>query len=227
MSRRRKRQQRGRAAVPEPEPFEAAGVSPRLRAELAQVAARLMAEEAVPGFAEAKAKAVDRLGVTGRPTLPSNQEVEAELRSYQALFQAEEQAQWLDAKRRVALEAMQLLEPFAPHLVGAVLRGTAPVDAEITLHLFADPPETVATFLYDQGVAWALDSWIGRFGGGRELELPMYRIRAGGEELRLVVFPEEGLPEPPRSPVDGKPMQRAARERVLALVGNTAGTDPA
>jgi len=209
MSRRRKRQQ-----------LEAGGGVARLRAELAQVAARLMAEEAVHGFAEAKAKALDRLGVTGRSTLPSNQEVEAELRSYQALFQAEQQAQWLDAKRRVALDAMHLLEPFAPRLVGAVLRGTAAIDAEVTLHLFADPPETVATFLYDRGVAWALDGWVGRFGGGREVELPAYRISAGDEDLRLVVFPEEGLREAPRSPVDGKPMQRAARERVLELLGD-------
>ncbi len=220
MSRRRKRQQRRRGPAPGPEPLEGGGGAPRVRGELAQVAARLMAEEAVHGFADAKAKAVDRLGVTGRPTLPSNQEVEAELRSYQALFQAEEQAQWLAAKRRVALEAMRLLEPFAPQLVGAVLRGTAPVDAEVTLHLFAEPPEAVATYLYDRGVPWALDSWIARFGGGRELELPMYRISAGDEDLRLVVFPEEGLREPPRSPVDGKPMQRAPRDHVQALVGD-------
>ncbi|PSQ91548.1 MAG: hypothetical protein BRD57_04175, partial [Proteobacteria bacterium SW_6_67_9] len=191
---------------------------PRLRAELAQVAARLMAEEGMPGFAEAKAKALDRLGVAGRPTLPSNQEVEAEVKRYQALFQADEQAHWLWAKRRAAVEVMRLLEPFTPLLVGSVLRGTAPAEAEVSLHVFADPPERVATFLYDRGVAWNLDSWIGRFGGGRELELPVYRIRAGEEQVRLIVFPDEGLPEAPRSPIDGKPMQRAGYARVMDLV---------
>lgn len=221
MSRRRKRQQRHAPA--EIEALDAPVATGRLRVELAQVAARLMAEEGIQGFAEAKWRALDRLGVTGRPTLPSNQEVEAELRSYQALFQADEHAEWLRAKRHAAVEAMRMLVPFMPHLAGAVLRGTAPVDAEVTLHLFVDPPEEVATFLYDRGVSWALDSWTGRFGGGREIELPMYRIAAGEEILRLVVFPREGLPESPRSPVDGKPMQRASVEQVLALVSDSAG----
>ena len=215
---RARRSQRGRQAP-------ARGASAQERIEIAQVAARLMAEEGVHGFAEAKARAADRLGVQRRHTLPRNDEIEAEIRAYQALFQADEQPQWLARMRRTALEAMDLLEPFAPRLTGAVLRGTAPRDAEITLHLFTEPPEAVATFLFDRGIPWELDAWIGRFGGDREIELPMYRISPGGQPVRLVVFPSEGSREAPRSPVDGKPMARAGRARVAELLAESDSDD--
>ncbi len=190
----------------------------RARVEVAQVAARLMAEEGVPGFAEAKSRAADRLGVHGRQVMPRNDEIEAEIRAYQALFQSDEQPAWLARMRQVALEVMDLLEPFGPRLVGSVLRGTAAREAEVTLHVFADPPEAVATFLYDRHVRWELDAWVGRFGGNRESELPMYRIRVDDQPVRLVVFPREGSREAPRSPVDGKPMTRMNRAQVAELL---------
>lgn len=194
----------------------------RERSEIARVAARLMAEEGVHGFAEAKARAADQLGIQGRQTLPRNDEIEAEIRTWQALFQAEEQPRWLASMRRTALDAMDLLADFAPHLAGSVLRGTAPRDAEVTLHLFTEPPERVATFLFDRGIPWELDAWMGRLGRG-EVELPMYRIMPGGQPVRLIVFPTEGPREAPRSPVDGKPMARANRTRVAELL---ASEDP-
>lgn len=198
----------------------------RARVEVAQVAARLMAEEGVPGFAEAKSRAADQLGVHGRQVMPRNDEVEAEIRAYQALFQSEEQPAWLARMRRVALDVMDLLEPFAPRLVGSVLRGTAAREAEITLHLFAEPPEEIATFLYDRGVRWELDAWVGRFGGNREIELPMYRVVVAEQPVRLVVFPPEGSREAPRSPVDGKPMARMSRVQVAELLAPTEDERP-
>ena len=194
------------------------------RAEIARVAARLMAEEGVHGFAEAKARAADQLGIQGRQALPRNDEVESEIRAWQALFQADEQPRWLARMRRTALDAMDLLADFAPHLAGSVLRGTAPRDAEITLHLFTEPPERVATFLLDRGIPWELDAWVGRFGRG-EVELPMYRIMPDGQPVRLIVFPTEGPREAPRSPVDGKPMARANRTRVAELLASEGPDD--
>jgi hypothetical protein len=215
MARNRRRRRR---RAEHPEGAGAGGPALRARTEVAQVAARLMAEEGFHGFAEAKAKAAAQVGVSGRHVIPRNEEIESELRSYQALFQAQEHARWLADKRRTALAAMELLAEFQPRLAGSVLRGTAAEDAEVTLHLFVDPPERVATFLYDRGIPWELDAWRGRFGGNRELELPMYRISPGGQPVRLVVFPEEGPREAPRSPVDGKPMARADRAEVEALL---------
>jgi hypothetical protein len=190
----------------------------RLRTEVAQVAARLMAEDNVHDFGEAKSRAAASLGVTGRHRLPRNDEIEAELRAYQALFQADEQPRWLARKRHIALQTMRLLEAFQPRLAGAVLRGTAAAETEISLHLFVDPPERIATFLYDHHIPWELDSWQGRFGGNRLHELPVYRINPEGQPLRLIVFPEEAPREAPKSPVDGKPMTRAAADEVERLI---------
>lgn len=191
----------------------------RLRAEVAQVAARLMAEEGVHDFAEAKSRAVDRLGADGRNTLPRNQEIEAELRAYQALFQADTQPVWLAAKRRTALAVMRRLAPLEPRLAGAVLRGTAVEDGEITLHVFADAPETVARLLIDLDIPWALDAAVVRFGSAAEEELPVYRFRVEAQAVRLVVFPADGPRVAPRSPIDGKPMARADAAAVEELVG--------
>lgn len=208
-----RRRQRGGEALAGPGP----GVS-RTRLEVAQVAARLMAEDDVHDFGEAKARAAASLGLTDRRTLPGNDEVEAEIRAYQALFQAEEQPRWLARKRHIALSMMDLLAEFRPRLAGAVLRGTAAAESEITLHLFVDPPELVATFLYDRNIPWELDGWEARFGGNRIYELPMYRINPEGQPVRLIVFPDSAPREAPRSVIDGRPMQRAGRDEVAALL---------
>lgn len=194
------------------------GSAARARAEVAQVAARLMAEEGVRGFAQAKARAADMLRISGRNALPRNDEIDLELRAYQALFQADTQPRWLAAKRREALAAMSTLAAFEPRLAGSVLRGTAAEDAEITLHLFVEPPELVATFLHERGIPWELDAWYGRFGAGRELELPMYRVHVGDESFRLIVFPLDGRREAPLSSVDGRPMARASAAEVAGLL---------
>lgn len=190
----------------------------RVRAEVAQVAARLMAEEGVHDFAEAKSRAVDRLGADGRNTLPRNQEIEAELRAYQALFQADTQPLWLAAKRRAALALMRRLAPLEPCLTGAVLRGTAVEDGEITLHVFADAPEAVARLLIDLDIPWALDAAVVRFGLAGEEELPLYRCAVEDQAVRLVVFPADGPRVAPRSPIDGKAMARADAGAVEQLL---------
>lgn len=201
----------------------AAGPGMRARAEVAQVAARLMAEECIHDFAEAKSRAVSRLGVDGRNTLPRNDEIEAELRTYQALFQGEVQPVWLRAKRRAALAAMELLAVFEPRLAGSVLRGTAVEDAEVTLHVFADVPEAVARFLIDRDIPWELDAARVRFGPGDEEERPVYRFGADGESIRLVVFPADGPRIAPRSPVDGRPMARLAPSGLARLLADDEG----
>ncbi len=38
------------------------------------------------------------------------------------------------------------------------------------------------------------------------------------EELQVMVFPERGPRHSPLSPIDGKPMRRASRSAVLALL---------
>ena len=56
------------------------------RARIAAAAARLMAEDGIDDFALAKRKAAKQLGVEASQALPGNDEIEAELRAYLALY---------------------------------------------------------------------------------------------------------------------------------------------
>ena len=59
-----------------------------MRARIAAAAARLMAEDGIDDFALAKRKAARSLGAAETEALPGNDEIEAELRAYLALYQA-------------------------------------------------------------------------------------------------------------------------------------------
>src|ERR671922_885522 len=83
-----------------------------MRARLAAAAARIMAEDGIDDFALAKRKAARRLGAAETEALPANEEVEAELHAYRALYQPEEHAERIAELRRIALDAMRALEPF-------------------------------------------------------------------------------------------------------------------
>ena len=63
-----------------------------MRARIAAVAARIMAEDGVDDFALAKRKAARQLGAAETEALPANDEVEAELHAYRALYQPDEHA---------------------------------------------------------------------------------------------------------------------------------------
>src|SRR4051812_49281006 len=109
-----------------------------MRARIAAAAARIMAEDGVDDFAFAKRKAARQLGAVDTHSLPRNDEIEAELRAYRALYQAEDHPFVVEELRRTALEAMKLLERFSPYLTGPVLKGIAGPFAEIDLQLFPD-----------------------------------------------------------------------------------------
>src|SRR5205823_9987467 len=104
-----------------------------MRTRIAAAAARIMAEDGVDDFALAKRKAARQLGALDTQALPRNDEIEAELRAYRALYHADEHAHVIEELRRVALEAMRALERFRPYLTGPVLKGIAGPYAEIDL----------------------------------------------------------------------------------------------
>ncbi|MBX6393464.1 MAG: hypothetical protein IRY96_08310, partial [Burkholderiales bacterium] len=76
----------------------------QMRARIAAAAARLMAEDGIEDYALAKRKAARQLGASDTQSLPANEEVEAELLAYQALYQGEEQRERIRRLRAIALE---------------------------------------------------------------------------------------------------------------------------
>ena len=126
----------------------------QMRQRIAAVAARLMAEDGIDDFGHAKRKAARQLGVEDTHALPNNDEVEEQLRAYQSLYQDEEQHDRLRELRAIALEVMQWLADFRPHLTGPVLKGTATRYSDVDLHLFTDDPKAVDLLLLRRGIAY-------------------------------------------------------------------------
>lgn len=128
--------------------------NPHLQQQVAHAAARLMAEDGIADYGHAKRKALRTLGLPDSHPLPPNSEVEAALKSYLALYQADEQPLRLRELRQEALRLMRFLAPFRPYLVGSVLDGTAGRNASIDIQLFADSAKDVEIFLLDHGLTY-------------------------------------------------------------------------
>ncbi len=191
-----------------------------LRERLAQEAARLMIEHGIADYRQAKRKAAERLAVNGTRILPSNAQIEACLAERQRIFSPGAQSGRVERLRRVAVDAMEVLSLFEPRLVGPVLSGTATINSPIELHLFADAPESVAGVLARAGIDYEETQRRYRFSGGRIALVPGFGFDRAGERVLLIVFAEKGLREAPLSPVDRRPMERAAQARVRALLAD-------
>jgi hypothetical protein len=126
-------------------------------AEIASAAARLVVDEGME-YAQAKRKAARHVGRRphGGAALPSNEQVEDEVRSYLELFCADTQPAELAALRRVALRWMQRLAEFRPHLSGAVWRGTATRLSAVHLDLYCDDPKGAEISLVNLGVDYGV-----------------------------------------------------------------------
>ena len=134
-----------------------------LKEEIAATAARLVVEEGLE-YGPAKRRAVKQLGVSARAALPDNDQLEAAVQEYIALFCADTQPQELQALRQLALEWMERLAPFRPHVGGAVWHGTATRRSDIYLQLFCDDPKSAEIALIDGGVRFEARSVPGLHG---------------------------------------------------------------
>ena len=125
--------------------------SPRTR--IANLAARMMAEDGISDYATAKRKAAQRLGLPeNKSHLPEDREVEADLRAYQRIFHEDEQTERIAHLRQKAVEVMDIVQRFNPYLTGSVLDGTAGRYAEIDIQLFTDSAKDVEIFLLNSRI---------------------------------------------------------------------------
>ncbi|MEM5313964.1 UDP-N-acetylmuramate--alanine ligase [Paraburkholderia sp. JHI869] len=128
----------------------------RVREEIAIAAARMIAEDGLD-YATAKRKAARQVVGETRiegTWLPDNDQIEEEIREYQALFQSDSQPAVLRRLREIALDWMQRLQAFNPFLTGAVLNGTAGEHSDIHLQIFCDNAKDVAIWLLNANVQY-------------------------------------------------------------------------
>lgn len=201
-----------------------------LRQLIAQQAARMMAEDGVSDFAYAKKKAGRQLGATDNSTLPSNAEVEEELKLYNALFLSEEQPENLRDLRKNALFTMQLLERFNPHLTGTVLDGTAGLLSETHIHLFADSIKEVEMFLLNQQIPFDVNEKSYRImndgrrdkKGDSRKTVPVFTLETDTGLIKLSVFDTDDIRVATKRAADGSNAERLNIEGVKSLLEQLA-----
>jgi len=197
-----------------------------LRQMIAQQAARMMAEDGVSDFAYAKKKAGRQLGVMENSILPSNAEIEEELKLYNMLFLSEEQPENLRDLRSNALFTMQLLERFNPHLTGAVLDGTAGLLAETHIHLFADSVKDVEMFLLNQQIPFDVNEKSYRImndgkrdkKGDQRKTVPVFTLETDKGLIKLSVFDIDDIRVATKRSADGSNADRLNTDGLKALL---------
>jgi hypothetical protein len=188
-----------------------------MRTRLAAAAARIMAEDGIDDFALAKRKAARQLGALNTEALPRNDEIEAQLEAYRALYQPREHAARIAELRRVALKAMQALAQFHPYLTGAVLKGTAGPYAEIDLQLFPASAKDVEVFLLDRNLPFTTQE-ARRYSGDRAHAVSLIKLAWDGLPLRLAIFDERDERLALKTSQAGRVIERAAISEVSALL---------
>jgi hypothetical protein len=119
-------------------------------ADIAAAAARLIVDEGLD-YASAKRKAARVLGENAR-RMPSDEQVEEQVREHLAIFHAQTQPRELALLRETALAWMQRLAAWNPHLAGAAWRGTATARSVLYIELYADDPKMAQIELANLGV---------------------------------------------------------------------------
>lgn len=207
-------------------PRKSTNENDRARKVLAQEAARIIVEQGIQDYRLAKTKAAERLGMSGRGSLPGNSEIEQAVGEHLKIFGRESHRNLLRVLREAALSAMELLAPFTPRLVGPVLHGTAAANSAVSLHVFSDSAELVAQALYDSRVQYRI--YERRIKSRRDCTETFsgFRFTRDDSSIEATVFPVNGMRQAPISPVNGKPMQRADRSAVLELLGTDSESVP-
>jgi hypothetical protein len=188
--------------------------NPHARLRIAQLAAQLMVEHGIKDHALAKRKAARQLGVTAAAWLPSNEEIDVELRAYLSLFEPDEHAAFVDDMRRQAVEAMDMLSRFQPMLTGGLAQGTASMHSDIELEVYADSSKEFEQFLLNSGIAFkAEERRAGSF----------FTLFSEPVDVVVRVLPVQSLQSAPRSVADGR--RRLTVGQLRRLLESESGSD--
>jgi hypothetical protein len=196
-----------------------------MRERLAHIAARIMAEDGIGDFALAKRKAARQAGVRDTRHLPTNIEVEQALHAYRSLYQHSEHSARLRHLRTEAIRVMREFAAFNPHLVGSVLSGSAGRYSDINLQLFTDRIKEVELHLVDRQLPYRAGDM--RMHVGDQLRtLPHFILTGGDTAISLTVLPANDVRCSVRRTAEGRAIERARIDDVIALLADTAEQEP-
>ncbi|MCX7240051.1 MAG: hypothetical protein NTU86_06400 [Burkholderiales bacterium] len=176
-----------------------------LKEQIAAVAARMVVEEGLEA-GPAKRRALKEMGLSAHTALPNNALVEEQVALYIAEFCSDTQPAELQVLRRIALQWMERLAAFRPHLTGPVWHATATRMSDITLQLFCDDPKSAEIGLIDMGVRYEPHTVMGL--QGEPVDALYVQVRCVELQayvgLRLVVYDFDDLRGLPRSDALGR-----------------------
>ena len=191
-----------------------------LRESIANAAARLMVEDGIEDYAQAKRKAARQIGATDARQMPTNEEIDAALTVYRELFQRGHSTQ-LRELRELALTVMQEFAAFNPYLTGSVLRGSAGKYADIQLQLFCDNAKSVEHYLLGKGIQYrSAESRL--YAGDMVVMAPVLIFEREGYDVYLTLLAPRDLRLPLKTTPAGKPIERARADAVELLIADHA-----
>jgi len=190
----------------------------RLRQQIAVESARLMSEEGIDNYKFARKKAAQTLHIHNELAYPDHDEILAELKIHQSLYQSTTHEHLLHNLRTTALRAMKLFQDYNPKLTGSVLLGHAVEHSGIDIQVMADSPEEIAMHLIKHQIPYQLQEWKLYFSKHKPKATPCYQFYAGEHQINLIVLSENQRKIVPLNPLTGQTMQRATLKQLESLL---------
>jgi len=176
--------------------------------EISRLAAKILAEEGIDDYLLAKQRAVQRLHLPGKTSLPKNSEIHKYLAEYLELFDKDGLTRRQTQSKKLAQKIMDMLEDFQPLAVGSVVDEIITKTSRIQIHLFAPTPEHVATALIEKNIPYQLTEQVIRFTATKTENKPAYNFLMGDTPVSLCVFCENERRKIPIDPIHGKSIKR-------------------
>lgn len=186
------------------------------RVLLIQTAARLMYEEGVSQYLDAKKIASKRLYGKQLKNLPSNGEISDELYRISQFHRADEHDTQLYSMRIRAIEVMQKLKPFSPRLIGSVSTGRIREGSDIDIHIFCDDIAELCNYI--DNLDWRYEAkQVSIQQNGKPIEYNHIYLQFD-YPVELSVYPENKIRIHSRSSTDGKIINRLSISKVQQLI---------
>lgn len=190
----------------------------RLKQQIAVESARLMSEEGVDNYKFARKKAAQNLHIHNEQAYPDHEEILAQLKIHQSLYQSATYEHLLQDLRTTALKAMKLFQEYSPRLTGPVLLGHAVEHSGIEIQVMADSPEEIAMYLLKHKIPYQLLEWKIYFSKHKSHPIPCYQFYAGEHQINLIVLSENQRKVTPLNPLTGQKMPRASIKQLESLL---------
>jgi hypothetical protein len=200
----------------------------KIRDLIACEAARLMYEDGVQEYRDAKRKAAKRFGPEKALSLGSHLPTNAESHEEFARLLAAQEEDLLPERllrlRLAALSYLELFAEFSPYLVGSVLSGAVTSQSDIDIHLFAGSVEEVENLLERHGIGFETETVPIRK-GGKITDYTHIYLDDGGVVIECSVYPVEEKNIRTVSSITGKPMERATPKQLKKIIALSLGEE--